>query len=229
MLDSIENVVKKALGVEVEREVMCPECMANSDQCEANIWKVDNNSFYEQTDPTMYCNIGHRVSTKMIYSPRDDDIEASSLYSAFSCSSYGSALSCIPEGNPRKNTEELLGAVVLVGLWDTNNKCIVNVGTGFVANSSAGLIMTLGHIFYDLEQGSKVGPEYKGYKNARAVIGTIGKSKESKERDEAFCTYSAEIMTPDIRDITNSDVVVLHITSKFENPMQCPSSILKEQ
>jgi len=99
----------------------------------------------------------------------------------------------------------------------------VDVGTGFVADSTSGLILTAGHIFYTLKHGSKVGPEYKGIKNARAVIGTIHKSNEGVT---AYFTYSAEIMT---HDITKVDAVVLRITTKFENPIQCPSSSLKVQ
>ena len=47
----------------------------------------------------------------------------------------------------RGKVQNFLGAVVLVGLWDTNNECILNVRTGFVADNSAGLIMAAGHIF----------------------------------------------------------------------------------
>eukprot|EP00555_Chaetoceros_dichaeta_P014847 CAMPEP_0198253622 /NCGR_PEP_ID=MMETSP1447-20131203/4020_1 /TAXON_ID=420782 /ORGANISM="Chaetoceros dichaeta, Strain CCMP1751" /LENGTH=1646 /DNA_ID=CAMNT_0043939363 /DNA_START=64 /DNA_END=5005 /DNA_ORIENTATION=- len=223
ILDSIESVVKTALGVDVKREVSCPECMANSDPCEANVWEVDNNSFYEQTDPTMRCNSGHRVSTKMIYGSSDDDTDVMTVCTACSCTSSSTTSTCFREDNPGNSTEELLGAVVLVGLWDIDKERIVDVGTGFVADSSSGFILTAGHIFYDLKHGSKVGPIYKGFKNARAVIGTIHKSNEGVT---AFFTYSAEIMT---HDITKVDAVVLRITTKFENPIQCLSSSLKVQ
>jgi len=200
ILDSIEEVVKAALGVKTEREVSCPGCMSKSDPCKANVWKVDSNLIYEQTDPTMLCSSGHIVSTKMIYG------YCSSPYSSI-------ANTCFMDHTPGIITEELLGAVVLVGLWDTIKECIVKVGSGFIADRSAGLVMTAGHIFYNLE----------GYKNARAVIGTIHKSNEG---DTAFFTYSAAIMT---QDVTNVDAIVLRIITKFKDPVQCPSFSLKLQ
>jgi len=206
ILDSIASVVNKALVVETEREVLCPECMANSDPCKAHVWKIDNNWVYEQMDPTMLCNSGHRVSKKMIY--------------GCLCASSTTASTCLRNDTPGKLTEELLESIVLVGLWDPNKQSIMCVGTGFVADSSTGLIITAAHILYDLEEGSKVGPKYKGYKSANAVIGTM------KEGDTATFTYSAEIMT---ETITNVDAVVLRITKKFNIPLQCPSFSLKPQ
>ena len=83
--------------------------------------------------------------------------------------------------------------------------------------------MTEGYILFDLKHsGPKVGPKYKGCKNARAVIGTMHKSQTKEIR--RFVTYSAaEMMT---YDITNVDEVgcPAYITTKFENPIQCPSS-----
>ena len=221
ILDSIENVVKNALGVNVEQEVLCPECLANSDPCKATVWKVDGSSFYEQMDPAMRCDLGHRVSTKMIYGSSDNDTDALTACDACNTSS-NIASTCFRIDNPGKNAKELFGAVVLVGLLGTNSERIMDVGTGFVADSSAGLVITAGHIFYDLKEGSKVGPRYKGYKNARAVIGTIRKSKGG---DEAIFIYSTEII---FDDITKVDAVVLRITTKFENPIQCHLSVIKQ-
>jgi len=222
ILDSIETVVNKAL-VGVEREVSCPGCIANSDPCEANAWKVDNDSVYEHMDPTMRCNSGHRVSTKIIYRSRDNDIDATTVCTACIYASSSAESTYFREDYPGKSIEELLGAVVLVGLWDINNERIVDVGTGFIADISAGFIMTAGHIFYDLKEGSKVGPKYKGIEDAKAVIGIMHDSKEG--RTISF-THSAEIMTD---NVTNVDAVVLRITTKFENPMLCPSFSLKQQ
>jgi len=206
ILDSIASMVNKALVVETEREVLCPECMANSDPCKANVWKVDNNSVYEQMGPTVLCNSGHKVSTKMIYG----------WLGALSTTAH----TYLRNDTPGKLTEELLESVVLIGLWDLNEGRIMCVGSGFVADSSAGLIITAAHVLYDFVEGSKVGPKYKGRTRAKVIIGTM------KEGDTASFTYSAEIMT---NTITNVDAVVLRITTKFNIPFQCPSFSFKPQ
>merc|ERR1712008_544028 len=206
ILESIASVVKNTFVVEREREVVCPECMANSDPCNANVWKIDSHSFYEQVDPTTLCNSGHKISKKMLY--------------GCVCASSNTASTCLRNDTPGKLTEELLESVVLVGLWYPKEERIMCVGTGFVADSSAGLIITAAHIFYDIKEGSKVAPKYKGYKSPSAVIGIM------KEGDTASFTYSAKIMT---ETITNVDAVVLRITTKFNIPLPCPSFHLKPQ
>ena len=221
VLDSIESVVKKAVGGELKREVSCPSCMANSDPCKANVWKLNNYSVDDQTQPTLYCDAGHSVSTKLIYGSRDDDTDSRPVCTTCTCTS--SIISgTFREERPGMSIKKLLGGFVLVALWDTIEKRIVKIGTGFVANGSTGLILTAGHIFYKLEEGKKVGPRFKGDK---VIIGTM-KSKEGNGNDIAYFTYSAKIIST---DIANMDAVVLRITSKFEKPFQCPSGYLNLQ
>merc|ERR1711957_1114537 len=170
----------------------------------------------------MHCDFGHEVSTKMIYGCEDDDTDATTVQTActsYSCCSSSTASTCFKEERPRKSIGELLDGVVLVGLWDTKKGRMANVGSGFIADNSTGLILTAGHIFYKLEEGKKV---EQAYKNCKAIIGTIVQSKKDVDSTTAYFTYFAEIIA---QDITNTDAVVLHITTKFDKPFQWPSDV----
>lgn len=129
-------------------------------------------------------------------------------------------------GHAVNSAEEPLQGVVLVGLFDTKKRHIVEVGTGFFTDDSSGFILTAGHIFYSLEVGTKVGPKYQGLTGAKAIIGTLPKSNEDVDSNIASFTYLAEIIADDISHV---DAVVLCIRSKLENPVQCPTTYLEPQ
>lgn len=235
VLDAIESVVKKAFGQDsdLEREVVCPKCLANSDPCKASVWKVEDYSVYDQCDPNMACMDGHTVSAKMIYGSGDNENEdettvCTACTTNTACTSTSSVTpgSYFREDPPGKRIEELLGGVVLVALWDTEKERIIDVGTGFIADHMDGLILTAGHIFYDLQEGKRPGRQYKGYTDAKAIIGTMKKSKDGVDSGTAHFTYSAEIVYD---TISSADAVVLCITSKFKKPFQCDSLDLKLQ
>jgi len=123
-------------------------------------------------------------------------------------------------------TRDVFSGVVLVALFDTKKRHIVEVGTGFFIDDSSGLILTAGHIFYSLKVGTKVGPKYQGLTGAKAIIGTIPKSNEDVDSNIASFTYFATIIADDISHV---DAVVLCIGSKLENPVQCPTTYLEPQ
>merc|ERR1740123_1833397 len=105
----------------------------------------------------------------------------------------------------------------MVGLWDCKNNSVVNLGSGFIADYSKGLILTAGHIFYDI-LGEKIGPLYRGHKSAKAIIG-MQKTKEGDDSDTFHFTHFAEVITRN-NDIAKVDSVVLQIKSKIEEPFQ---------
>jgi len=117
-----------------------------------------------------------------------------------------------------------LEPVVMVGLWNCENNSVVELGSGFIADYSKGLILTAGHIFYDILEDNKIGPRYKGLKNAKAIIGTIQKTKEGDDSDTCCFTHFAQVITHPVltKDDTKVDAVVLKITSKIEKPFQVP-------
>jgi len=124
-----------------------------------------------------------------------------------------------------KSVKEILKGVVLVGILDTKAECIVEYGSGFIADNSRGLILTAGHIFYDI-MGEKIEQKYRGRKNVKVIIGTLCKMKDADDRYTAHFTYFAEIIA---HDIVNVDAAVLHITTKFQKPFKSLSLLQPDE
>jgi CBS domain-containing protein len=112
----------------------------------------------------------------------------------------------------KKPVKDLFPSVVIVGLWDNEKKEIVNVGSGFIANKKLGLVVTAGHIFFDMAEGSSFGAPYHGLRNASAIIGVIPNGK--KNNTTAVFRYVAKIVADDIH---NMDACILKITSRLES------------
>ena len=112
----------------------------------------------------------------------------------------------------KKPVKDLFPSVVVVGLWNHERTRIENVGSGFIANKKLGLIVTAGHILFDMDKGSGFGAPYKGLGNASAIIGVIPSGK--KNNTTAIFRYFAEIVA---HDIHNMDACILKITSRLEN------------
>eukprot|EP00957_Ditylum_brightwellii_P085282 6486216-Ditylum_brightwellii.AAC.1 len=53
-----------------------------------------------------------------------------------------SAQSKLADGEPIVPVTDLLGAVVLVGLWDEKSKKVIRAGSGFIVDKKRGLIVT---------------------------------------------------------------------------------------
>jgi S1-C subfamily serine protease len=192
VLDSIKASVADCTNV--DRQVVCPECLAYAHPSSACTWSWD--SVRVASDPVVRCMRGHRVSNHLI------------------CGSIPAA-SKVDGGKAgdahKKPVKELLPAVVVVGLWDDMTKTIRNVGSGFIADRKQGLIVTAAHILYNMEEGRNFGEPYFGMKNGRAVIGII--PEDGKEGHAVF-RYFAEIVAEDIH---NMDACVLKITTRLEN------------
>jgi len=105
-----------------------------------------------------------------------------------------------------KPVKDLLGGVVVVGLWDPDSRAIRSVGSGFVLNKKLGLVLTAGHILFDMNNGLR----YFGFRNAKAVIGVI----PDEGGEKAVFRYFAEIVADDIQNV---DACVLRITSRLQN------------
>jgi hypothetical protein len=111
----------------------------------------------------------------------------------------------------KKPVTELLPAVVVVGLWDDKSKTMRSVGSGFLVDRKLGLIVSAGHILFNMEEGRHFGEPYFGLKHGRAVIGVI--PDEGKDNRAVF-RYFAEIVAEDIH---NMDACVLRITTKLKH------------
>merc|ERR1712137_1071435 len=117
-----------------------------------------------------------------------------------------------------KDIVHIRPSVVLVGIWDTKQGLITSLGSGFIADTQRGLIITAGHIFYQFEADKSIGPKYHGIDGARAIIGVYYSPTES-----ALFQYTADIVT---EDLENVDACVLRLKSKFESPLKADGNSL---
>ena len=196
VLDSIKASLADSNGF--DRHVVCPECLAHLHPSCASAWSWEyvKSSAYSG-DSAIRCAKGHSVDTNLL------------------CG-HGICPSMVkpppPSLSPRvsKKVKCLLNSVVLVGLWDSQEKRIKNVGSGFVADQSLGLVVTARHILFDLD-GPKSGIPYFGLKHGKAIIGVIPDGSET-----AVFRYFAEIVSENVQNV---DACVLRITARMEQDM----------
>mmetsp|Transcript_3385 Transcript_3385/g.6702 ORF Transcript_3385/g.6702 Transcript_3385/m.6702 type:complete len:1454 (-) Transcript_3385:94-4455(-) len=195
VIDSVQKTVDMFNNVNMQ--VICPNCLANQDPRKASTWSYEEvlASSQERNDSTIVCRRGHRIKSNLL---TGRDIE-------------GHLPDLLPGPPAPKSVSEILPSVVLVGLWDGDKKRIRNVGSGFIADKKHGLIVTAGHVLFDLAEGKNYGAPYFGMENAKVVIGIIPKDG----KDKAVFRYFAEIVADDVR--SNVDACVLRITTKMEN------------
>jgi hypothetical protein len=149
-------------------------------------------------DSGIRCMRGHLVNTDLLCGTCKSDTQTSKKMPASSSSSRVS-----------KSVSSLLESVVVVGLWDERTEKIRNVGSGFIVDKKYGLVVTAGHVMFDMAEGENFGSPYCSLKRAKAVIGVIPDGTHT-----AKFRYFAEIVAS---DITNSiDACVLRITTKME-------------
>ena len=179
-------------------KVICPNCLANGNPRRASTWSYEEvlASSEERNDSTIVCaRVGHRIKSNLLTGKDIEEILPELL----------------PGPPAPKSVSELLPSVVLVGLWDADHKRIRNVGSGFVADKKHGLIVTAGHVLFDMEDGSNYGAQYFGLANAKVVIGVI----PEVGKDKAVFRYFAEVVADDVH--SNVDACVLRIATKMEN------------
>ena len=179
----------------IDRQVVCPECLSHSQPRYASTWSWDSvKCAAESGSSIVRCIRGHRADSNLICGiiKKQD-------------------MSVVHEQSLRsmKPVSELLHSVVLVGLWDAESKEIRNVGSGFLADKRLGLVVTAGHVLFNMEEGKAFGTPYFGYKNAKVVIGVIPEGGHN-----AVYRYFAEIIAEDISGV---DACVVRLTSKINN------------
>ena len=193
VLDSIKASVAHCTNV--DRQVVCPECLAHAHPSTASTWSWDSvRAAATGGSPVVRCMRGHRVDSNLIGGTRP----------ALPKAEGGSHTNLLP----KKKVPDLLPSVVVVGLWDPTTKSIRNVGSGFVVDKKHGLIITAGHILFDMGEGANFGTPYFGLKEAKAVIGVI-----PEKGNAAVFRYFADVVADDIHNV---DACVLKITTKME-------------
>eukprot|EP00533_Pseudo-nitzschia_delicatissima_P004989 CAMPEP_0116085854 /NCGR_PEP_ID=MMETSP0327-20121206/4542_1 /TAXON_ID=44447 /ORGANISM="Pseudo-nitzschia delicatissima, Strain B596" /LENGTH=1697 /DNA_ID=CAMNT_0003576863 /DNA_START=38 /DNA_END=5131 /DNA_ORIENTATION=- len=206
VLDSIKTTVANH-DKNVERQVVCPECLAHRPICNSNTWSWD--SLLAASGHTVRCIMGHKVDRHMI------------------CGT-APVVNKVDDGGKMGNSDkkpikDLLPSVVLVGLWDNETKTIQNVGSGFIANKKLGLVVTASHILFNMEKGSDFGTPHNGLRNFRVIIGTIPNAEENNTT--AVFRYFADIVADDIH---NMDACILKIKSRLVNDVQ-NHAMIREQ
>jgi len=191
VLDSIQTSLADSTGC--IREVVCPECLAHYNPSKAEIWNLEEVLVAKTTGNTFIrCSKGHLVDTYLL------------------CGAYDVFPRPPPEDftlpHLRKPISKLLGAVVLVGLWDTRNKEIFSVGSGFLVEKKLGLVVTAGHVLFDMGAGQRFGTPYFG-RCTKVVIGIIPNGSE-----KAVFRYFSELV---VHNIWNIDACILRITTRM--------------
>ena len=195
MIDSVQRTVEKFNNVNMQ--VICPSCLANGNPRRASTFAYEEvlASSEQRGDSTIVCaRVGHRIKSNLL-TGKD----------------MGEILPDVLPGGPQKSVSELLPSVVLVALWDADRNRIRNVGSGFVADKKHGLIVTAGHVLFDMEDGNNYGTQYFGLPNAKVLIGII----PEVGKDKAVFRYFAEVVADDVN--SNVDACVLRLTTRMEN------------
>jgi hypothetical protein len=136
-------------------------------------------------------------------------------------------------GQPRDSEQgvpvnDLLRAVVVVGLWDGKSNKVVRVGSGFIVDKKRGLIVTASHTLMNIWGDKKYpfGENYYGLRQGKVVIGIIPRNKESDEIDgtRAVFRYFAQIVAKDpsieAKGECHIDACVLRITTRMETDVE---------
>jgi hypothetical protein len=194
VIDSVQKTVDNFNNVNMQ--VICPNCLANGNPRRASTWSWEEvlAASQERSDSTIMCRRGHRVKSNLLSGKEIEENAPDILL-----------------GHPApKAVSELLPSVVLVGLWDCDQGRIRNVGSGFIADKKHGLVVTAGHVLFDMEEGKHFGASYHGLTNAKVVIGVI----PQEGNDTAVFRFFGEVVADDVR--SNVDACVVRITTRME-------------
>lgn len=197
VLDSVKSSLECFNNVNMQ--VVCPECLARVSPGRASTWGWDEvaAAAEERRESTIVCRRGHRVKSGLLCGTtwKEEPVSLLPL-------NYHEASKSVPE---------ILPGVVLVGLWDPKCEQIHSVGSGFVADKKFGLIVTAGHVLFDMTEGRNFGTPYLGMQDAKVAIGLI----PEKGKNNAVWRYFAEILVDDVRN--NVDACVLRLTTRMEH------------
>jgi len=202
VLDSIKASLAHCTNV--DRQVVCPECLAYAHPSGASTWSWDSvRAAATSGSSTIRCMRGHKVDANMV------------------CGTCRPVLSEVHSGvqsSTKRAVRDLLSSVVVVGLWDADTQCFRNVGSGFIVDRRYGLIVTAGHILFNMTAGPDYGTPFMGLQNTKIAIGLIPDGATMDENNgvgnTAMFRYFAEIAADDIHSV---DACVLRITTRMES------------
>ena len=209
----VRRVMEGYGGLEFEEHGFCPECLAKRSINEASSWETTAiRMAVKNSEPRIRCQHGHRVDIRCVAGPVDNMLKLKSPAQD-------------PDPDPVVPVRNLLGAVVVVGLWDGRTRKVVRVGSGFIVDRKRGLIVTASHTLMNIwgDRNYPFGENYYGLRQGKVVIGVIPKNNDTDSthggRDEAVFRYFAKIVAKD-PSMENGechiDACVLRITTRLE-------------
>ncbi|KAL7541201.1 hypothetical protein ACHAXR_010718 [Thalassiosira sp. AJA248-18] len=198
---AVKHVINEYSGLEIERQAVCPQCLAKKPIGQASIWEHSTiTSLRARGEQVIRCRYGHMNDVRLICGTSDEHRQALSAETQTSV------------GETDLPVSDLLKAVVIVGIWDENAQQIVRAGSGFIVDKKRGFIVTAGHTLMDRETWREV----KG----KIVIGVVP-NNSSRSDPIAVYRYFARIVVkdPSINDagLCKLDACVLQITTRMEN------------
>ena len=209
----ITRVMEGYGGLEYEKHALCPDCLAKKSVSEAGSWEYTAiRSALKTSERTLRCHHGHVVDIRLLAGPGDSPRTPKD-----------ELLPASPEPDP-VSVQELLGAIVLVGLWDGKSRKVVRAGSGVIVDRKRGLIVTAAHTLINVWGDSKYpfGEDYYGLQQGKVVIGIIPDNEDprSKRKGMAVFRYFAKIVAKDPSfelGECHLDACVLRITTRMES------------
>lgn len=208
VIEAIRRLMESSFGLEYDRQVFCPTCLARRDLRDIRSWsECVIQRALEEGEHELKCQDGHREKTRLLLGVCEGIDDTEKLFPS---------LSDVP-------ADDLMRGVVMVGLYDDNKTSnrIRKVGSGFVVDNARGLIVTAGHTLMKIWGKEDFGRDYDGIEGAKVVIGVIASKKKSDGYyPPAVFRYFATILEkdPSLSDgECHVDACVLQITSRFEN------------
>mmetsp|Transcript_31808 Transcript_31808/g.60760 ORF Transcript_31808/g.60760 Transcript_31808/m.60760 type:complete len:1025 (+) Transcript_31808:1906-4980(+) len=212
--NAIRHVVHEYSGLEIERQAVCPQCLAKKPIGQASVWDYSTIvALRARGEQVIRCRYGHLNDVRLITgTPPNKQSRILSTETQPSAGETDIAVS------------DLLKAVVIVGIWDENSQRIVRAGSGFIVDKKRGFVVTAGHTLMDRETWREV----KG----KIVIGVVP-NNSSRTDPVAVYRYFARIIVkdPSINDngVCKLDSCVLQITTRMENDVMESGKEIGEQ
>lgn len=211
---AVTHVLHEYSGLEVERQAVCPQCLAKKPIAQASVWEHSTiNSLHARGENVIRCRNGHMNDIRLLCGTYD---QQSQVLSTESQAPTG--------GDNGIPVSDLLKAVVIVGIWDENAQRIVRAGSGFIVDKKRGFVVTAGHTLMDREKWREV----KG----KIVIGVVP-NNSSRADPVAVYRYFARIVVKDpsiVNDgVCKLDACVLQITTRMENDVMESGKEIGEQ
>lgn len=209
---AIKHVIHEYSGLEIERQAVCPQCLAKKPIGQASVWDHSTITALRTTgEQSARCRYGHINEMRLICGTADQQPQVLSTETQASAADTDIPVS------------DLLKAVVIVGIWDERDQRIVRAGSGFIVDKKRGFIVTAGHTLMDREAWREV----KG----KIVIGVVP-NNSSRADPVAVYRYFARIIAkdPSIDDgVCKLDACVLQVTTRMENDVMESGKAIGEQ